>query len=176
MSVFDENPLRGLRNRFLQVAALYAPGGFTLRAKLHRWRGVRMGSRVWIGTDALLETGFPHLVSIGNNVVIGIRATIIAHFREQGVEKWKAGEPTVVIEDDVFLGPNVTILPNVRIGRGSVVSAGSVVGTSVPAGVMVRGNPARPVARCGVPLSGVKSFKEFLRHMKPIPSPGEELS
>lgn len=167
MSIYSESILRALPNRILQVLALYAPGGKSLRPRLHRWRGVTIGKNTWIGTAAMLETGHPYLVSIGNNAVIGIRSVIIAHFREIGIEKREANVPTVVIEDKVYIGPGVIILPNVRIGTGAVVTAGSVVSSSIPAMTMVQGNPAKPIARCGVPLVGT-SFKNFLRHLKPV--------
>jgi acetyltransferase-like isoleucine patch superfamily enzyme len=48
-----------------------------------------------------------------------------------------------VIERDVRIGVNVTILPMVRIGRGALIGAGSVVARDVPAGAVVHGNPAR---------------------------------
>ncbi len=159
--------LRGAFNRILQVMALYAPGGRSVKPFLHRLRGVRLGSGVWIGTDCLIETMRPDLVSIGDNSVIGIRSVIIAHFREMGKEKRAADLPTVVIEEDVYIGPGVIILPNVRIGRGSVVTAGSVVSSSIAPMTMVQGNPARPIAACGVPLVGT-SYKNFLRHIRPL--------
>jgi heptaprenylglycerol acetyltransferase len=74
-----ENRLLDARNRLLQVGALYAPGSETLRVRMHRWRGVRMGSGVFIGTDAILKTACPHRLSIGDRVVVGHRALIIAH-------------------------------------------------------------------------------------------------
>jgi acetyltransferase-like isoleucine patch superfamily enzyme len=159
--------VRGALNRLLQVLALYAPGGRSVKPFLHRLRGVRMGTRVWIGTDCLLETLRPDLISLGNNVVVGIRVVMIAHFREMGAGKRSADLPTITIEDDVYIGPGVIILPNVRIGRGSVITAGSVVNSSIPPMTMVRGNPATPVAICGVPLAGT-SYKNFLRHVRPI--------
>ena len=165
-----ENRIKGARNRLLQVCALYAPGSETLRVRMHRWRGVRMGSGVFIGTDAILETAYPHRLSIGDRVVVGHRALIIAHFRESDSFR-DEDEPAVVIEDDVFIGPNVTILPNVTIGHGAVVTAGSVVSQSVPPLTMVQGVPARPVARCGVPLGMRTPLKEFYRQLRPLRSP-----
>lgn len=165
-----ENHLLGARNRILQLCALYAPGSETLRVRLHRWRGVKMGTGVFIGTDAILETAYPDRLSIGNGVVIGHRTLVIAHFRESASFR-DEHEAAVVIEDDVFIGPNVTILPNVRIGRGAVVTAGSVVSQSIPPLTMVQGVPARPIARCGVPLGMRTPLKEFYRQLRPLRSP-----
>jgi hypothetical protein len=33
---------------------------------------------------------------------------------------------------------------------------------------LVQGNPARPVAMCGVPLTGEISLDEFSRNLRPI--------
>ncbi len=53
----------------------------------------------------------------------------------------------VVIEDDVWIGSNVTILPGVRIGAGSVIAAGAVVHANVPPMVVVGGTPAKILRR-----------------------------
>jgi acetyltransferase-like isoleucine patch superfamily enzyme len=167
-----ESPLIGARNRVLQLCALYAPGSQTVRVRLHRWRGVKVGKGVFIGTDAIIETAYPRRVQIGDGVVIGHRALIIAHFRESDTFR-DEDAAAVVIEDDAFIGPSVTILPNVRIGRGAVVTAGSVVSRSVPPLTMVQGVPARPVARCGVPLGMHTPLKEFYRQLRPLRSAPE---
>lgn len=49
----------------------------------------------------------------------------------------------VVIEDDVWIGYNATILKGVRIGAGAVVAPGSIVAHDVAPGTHVVGNPAR---------------------------------
>ena len=49
----------------------------------------------------------------------------------------------VIIEDNVWVGGQVSILPGVRIGRDSVVGIHAVVFEDVPPGVIVGGNPAR---------------------------------
>jgi acetyltransferase-like isoleucine patch superfamily enzyme len=160
---------RGPLNRVLQIAALYAPGAESTRVWIHRARGVKIGDGVFIGTDAIIETSKPHLVSIGDGAAIGIRSTIIAHFR--GRTKADAGgvdTPSVLIGKDAFIGPGVIILPNVTIGEGAVVTAGSVVTRSVAPLTMVQGNPARPIARCGVALGMKTDLAEFYRRLKPL--------
>jgi acetyltransferase-like isoleucine patch superfamily enzyme len=153
--------LIGIKNRMLQELAKSAPGARSVRAQLHRWRGVTLGRQVWIGYDCILETSRPHLITIGNNVILSIRVLIIAHFR---------GMVGVTIEDDVFVGPGAIILPGVTVGRGSVITAGSVVSASVPAMTMVQGNPARPVAKCGATLVGNDPIENFQRTLRPLRS------
>src|SRR4051794_13800540 len=48
----------------------------------------------------------------------------------------------VVISNNVWIGMNAIILKGVTIGENSVVAAGAVVTKSVPANVVVAGNPA----------------------------------
>lgn len=159
----SEPILRGIWVRALQAIARVAPGATTLRVRLHRLRGVVIGNQTFIGTDALIETSYPELVSIGDGVAIGMRAVIIAHFRGS-----VGSSPTVTIEDEVFLGPGVIVLPNVTIGHGAVVTAGSVVTKSIAPLTMVQGNPAKPIAKCGVPLGMNTPLKEFYRQIKPL--------
>lgn len=165
--------LAGAKNRVLQLAALYSPGGDTIRPMLHRGRGVKIGRRTWIGFDTLIEPSYPARVEIGERVAIGIRVLILAHFAHHGRNRESAsGElddrVSVRIEDDAFLGPGVIIMPNVTIGHGAVVASGSVVTRSVAPLTMVQGNPAQPIARCGVPLGLDTPVKEFYRQLTPI--------
>jgi acetyltransferase-like isoleucine patch superfamily enzyme len=51
----------------------------------------------------------------------------------------------VVIEDDVWIGFNATVLKGVHIGAGAVIQPGALVTENVPAGLTVGGNPAKPV-------------------------------
>jgi acetyltransferase-like isoleucine patch superfamily enzyme len=149
-----------IRIRLLQELSMHVPGGASIRVKLHRWRGVEIGHNVWIGYQVMLETGYPNLIHIGDNVFISMRVTILAHFREQS---------GVWIENGVFIGPCACILPNVRLGEGCVVTAGSVVTSNVPPYTVVQGNPARIVAKSGISLVGdQKTVSEFQRQLSPI--------
>lgn len=51
----------------------------------------------------------------------------------------------VVIDEDVWLGCNVTILKGVHIGRGAIIAAGSVVTHSISAYCIACGNPAKAI-------------------------------
>ena len=155
-----ERLLPALKNRLLQALARSVPGATSLRVWLNRWRGVHIGQNVWIGYDAVIETSRPDLVTICDRATVQIRATIIAHFREQ--------DSGVVIGEDVTVGPGAIVLPNDRIGQGAIVTAGSVVTKSVPPKTMVQGNPAEPIATVEVPLRLDVSMKEFAKGLKPI--------
>src|ERR1019366_5869513 len=136
------------------------PGGQTLRVLLHRARGVTIGSNVWISYNVVLETSYPQLITIDDSAFIGIGVIVIAHFKES-----RRG---VRIGKQAFIGPGVIILPDVEIGECAVVTAGSVVTSSVPAMTVVQGNPAVPIAKCGVPLWPDTPLKEFSRRLKPV--------
>ena len=154
-----ESVFRGLINRWFQLLARLLPGAQTLRVWLHRARGVHVGKDVFISQDVVLETSYPHLITIEDRAFIGVRVTVIAHMRELNGVK---------IERDAYIGPGAIILSNVTIGHGAVVTAGSVVTRSVPPMTVVQGNPAVPVAICGVPLTATTSMKEFSRRLKPF--------
>ena len=143
----------------LQLLARVAPN--RLRIPLHRWRGVSIGEGCGIGYDTIVETSNPEKVWIGNRVTIGIRVVIIAHFKDM------AATDPIRIEDEAFIGPGCIILPGVTIGQGAVVAAGSVVTQSVEPSTLVQGNPARAVARCGVPLA-TSTYTEFQRALEPL--------
>src|SRR4029079_15698149 len=126
--------LRKLVNRLISVVlsriAAWAPGGSSVRLRLQRWRGVRIGTNVWIGLFVHIDELHPDSLSIGNNCTIGLRTSILTHFYAGPRRAVNSGK--VVIENDVFIGPPSVILPNVRIGEGAVVLAGTVVSRNVP--------------------------------------------
>ena len=51
----------------------------------------------------------------------------------------------IVVEEDVWIGVNVTLLMGSSVGRGAVVGAGSVVRNKIPPYAIVLGNPAKVI-------------------------------
>jgi maltose O-acetyltransferase len=108
---------------------------------------IDIGDRSGIGLDAFISGP----LIIGRDVIMGPNCTFLSINRstpdlerpmiEQG---FKPARPPV-IEDDVWIGANVTVLPGRRIGTGSIVAAGAVVSADVPPFSVVAGNPARVI-------------------------------
>ena len=91
---------------------------------------------------------------IGNKVIFGPRPTIITGDHKIDIvgkyicdvtdkDKLPENDLPVVIEDDCWIGANVTILKGVTIGRGSVIAAGAVVTKSCEPYSIIGGIPAR---------------------------------
>lgn len=114
--------------------------------------------RIHIGNDVTLNewvylSGFGGL-RIGNHVRIGHRTSIITsdhRYDDMSVPIHQQGliSGEVVIEDDVWIGCNVTILKGVIIGQGAIVAAGAVVTRDVPANAIVGGVPAKQIGLRG---------------------------
>ncbi|MET3691645.1 CatB-related O-acetyltransferase [Methylobacterium goesingense] len=56
-------------------------------------------------------------------------------------------KPAPIIENDVWIGMNVTLARGIRIGTGAIIGAGSVVTKYVPPYTIVGGNPAKFIRR-----------------------------
>lgn len=78
-----------------------------------------------------------------------IDAQALAPFFKDRPPRPKLRTMPVIIADNVWIGMNATILKGVTIGENSVVAAGAVVTKSVPANVVVAGNPAVVVKTFG---------------------------
>ena len=90
-------------------------------------------------------------VIIGERVMLGANVTITdTDFHSLDWQKrWTANDigntSPVIIEDDVFVGMNTSILKNVRIGEKSIIGANSVVTRDIPPFSIAVGNPAKVI-------------------------------
>ncbi len=118
--------------------------------RIHHLGGVCIEDNVEIGCNSVICRGtiddtvissdvkIDDHVFIAHNVFIGQRSMIIAGTEVSG---------SVTIGDDCWIAPQVTILNKISIGNGSVIGIGSVVIRDVEAGVVVAGNPAKPLRK-----------------------------
>lgn len=110
-------------------------------------RGMKVGKGFNRQQGCFLDPTHCFLISIGDDVTMSIRVTIMAHdaSTKKTLGYTKIGQ--VHIGDHVFIGANATILPGVSIGDYAVIGAGSIVTQDVPARTIVAGAPARVI--CG---------------------------
>jgi acetyltransferase-like isoleucine patch superfamily enzyme len=99
-------------------------------------RGVKIGAGTRVQSHSFICTK----VKIGKGVFIahGVIFTNDRYPVHRKPEDWEE----VIVEDNVVIGNNATILP-CRIGENALIGAGSVVTKNVPANKIVVGNPAK---------------------------------
>ncbi len=156
-------------NRLLCKLAMVAPGGYTLRPRLHSARGVSIGKNVWISQFVYIDEVHPEHITIMDNATIGLRTTIFAHFYSENYEPGKKiGD--VVIGKNVYIGPHCVIFHGVAIGDGAVIAAGSMVAKSVPPGVLYGPPAGASLARVTRPLvkGAAMNYENFLLGLRPL--------
>ena len=90
--------------------------------------------------------------TFGNNILLAGRVCIVGKndhaFDEPAQLIWdgkRINDQCTIIEDDVWIGHNATVIAGITIGRGSVVTAGAVVTKSIPPCEVWGGIPARKI-------------------------------
>lgn len=133
---------------------------------------IYIGDDVYIGPRACFMASVANIY-IGNKVVFGPNVTIrggdhifdipgkyILDFTDK--DKRPEDDKNIEIEDDVWVGTNVTILKGVKLGRGCIVAAGAVVTKNVPPYVIFGGVPAKFIGKRFKNLDEVKLHESKL--------------
>ena len=66
-------------------------------------------------------------------------------FMEKGNNNEYAEAKDIIVEEDVWIATNVTLLMGAHIGRGAIIGAGAVIRKKIPPYAIVVGNPAKIV-------------------------------
>lgn len=129
------------------MTALGVPQASILRA-LSEQASIEIGNDTGISGAVIVSAG---RVTVGDRVLLGSGVRIVDtdfHPVDQIPRRHlpvpeSSEDDWIRIGDDAFLGAGVIVLKGVSIGRGTVVGAGSVVSSSLPAGVVAAGVPAK---------------------------------
>ncbi len=100
---------------------------------------LRIGSYVIIGWNTTITDSDFHPLPPAQRILDAVACSPIG----KGQARPLLQHAPVIIEDDVWIGPSVTILKGITIGAGAFIEPGSVVTHDVPPQSRVIGNPAR---------------------------------
>lgn len=98
-------------------------------------------------------------IAEGLTVHTGNHARVLGKFITQITEENKPTgyDKDVIINEDCWIGCNVTLLSGVTIGRGCTIAAGAVVNKSMPPYCVCGGVPCKPIKR-------IWTIDEILQH------------
>lgn len=106
----------------------------------------------------------------GNHMpMVGMWKKEVTDAMKDKLDKEHKYDRDIIVEEDVWLGINVTLLNGAHIGRGCIVGAGCVVSGEWPPYAIIMGNPAK-IKR---PLF---SIDEILRHEEKLYSVEERFT
>ncbi|USS90494.1 DapH/DapD/GlmU-related protein [Fructilactobacillus carniphilus] len=107
-------------------------------------RNIKIGKEGFINKNAMfVDLGS---ITIGDRCLLGPNVTLISVNHAQPVANRRSLElAPVTLEDDVWLGANVTVLPGVTIGAGAIIGANSLVTKDVPPLSIAVGSPAQVI-------------------------------
>lgn len=108
----------------------------------------------------------------GLTVVTGNHFSIPGKWWLSITDKEKEGktiDKDVIVEEDVWLGANVTLLAGTNVGRGAIVGAGSVCRNKIPPYAIVIGNPARIIGYRFTPEEIILHEKSLYEEHERIP-------
>jgi acetyltransferase-like isoleucine patch superfamily enzyme len=100
---------------------------------------VTIGSFVAIGWNVTIADSDFHPLDPAQRIADAIACSPLG----RGRSRPKVLRLPVVIEDDVWIGPNAAVLKGVRVGAGAWIEAGALVTRDVPRRARLMGNPAQ---------------------------------
>jgi acetyltransferase-like isoleucine patch superfamily enzyme len=112
----------------------------------HLGEGIAMGANSAVDAYSFIGSAGP--VTIGENVIMGQHVCFHPenhNFDRTDIPIKLQGtvRQGITIEDDVWVGANVTFLDGAHVGRGCIIGAGSLVRGSIPPYSVAVGTPAR---------------------------------
>lgn len=137
------NPLK--LGYFGKNAALGIPADLKKPENIFLYDNARIGRRSTILTmgDSKFVMKRGCLTAEGLVVITSNHRQKIGQFLSGGNEDNEYHD--VIVEEDVWIGMNVTLLSGVTVGRGAIIGASSVVTKSIPPYAVAVGNPAKVI-------------------------------
>ena len=114
--------------------------------------------------------------AIGLTVITGNHMSVVGKWFKDVTDSDKDLSPDgdkfdrdVIIDEDVWIGANVTLLAGTHIKRGAIIGSGSVVRGTVPPYAIVIGNPSKVIAFRFTPAEIIMHEKSLYKENQRIP-------
>lgn len=117
-------------------------------------KNVFIGDNVGLGHNAVISATRAKFIIKGNCAIAeGLSVHTGNHTRIKGLfiteiteqNKPEGFDKDIIVEEDVWIGCNVTLLSGITIGRGSTIAAGAVVSKDIPPYCIAGGIPAKVI-------------------------------
>jgi len=157
-TAFFRRPIYIIGGKYISLGANFTCES---RCRIEAWdyhNGVVFSPSILIGSNVSFSynchIGAINQIIIKDNVLIGSNVFITDHshgnvtIEELNIPPTKRklfSKGPVIIEENVWIGENATILPGVTIGKNSIIGAYTLVAKSIPSNSVAVGNPARVV-------------------------------
>jgi acetyltransferase-like isoleucine patch superfamily enzyme len=116
------------------------------------WALLCVGDMTYLGDDVFINICRP--VLIGKEVFLTQRSLLVTHNIGHSVlEGYENRFAPIVLEDYSQIGMNCTVYAGASIGRAAIVGSNSYVISSIPAGKLAMGVPARVIRDAARPLT-----------------------
>lgn len=153
------NPAR--LGHFGKNAALGIPADLKKPENIYLYDFARLGRR-----STIMTMGNSKFV-MKRGCITAEGLVVVTSNHHQKVGQFLSGENEdnlyrdIIVEEDVWIGINVTLLSGAYIGRGAIIGAGAVVRKPVPPYAVVIGNPAR-IIKFKWPIEKIMEHEKIL--------------
>lgn len=139
LQIFRELTQRNIPDDFILNPPFYTEFGLN----------INIGKKAFINSGCIFQDQGG--IYIKDNVLIGHNVSLLTINHDLNPQKRGNIYPKpIIINDNVWIGTNATILPGISIGSGSIIAAGAVVTKDVPPNVIVGGVPAKIIKELNI--------------------------
>jgi len=151
--------------KFCMFSILFPGNDRLIRPRLWRCLGVKVGKRVTIGYDILIDIDHASDIIVEDDVQITSRCLLLCHKRDltdiaipTNYNKLPHIESGITLKKGSYLGMGTIVMPGVTIGEGAMTAAGSIIVKDVDPWTIVGGNPAKVIRQ--IPPKSEETEKE----------------
>lgn len=139
-------PVSGIKSHILRLFGAKVGNGVVFKPHVRikfPWR-LAIGDHCWIGQGVWIDN--IEDVNIGDHVCVSQLAYFCTGSHDHRSRAFDLLAKPIAVENGAWIGARATLLGGVVVHANAIAAAGSVVVKSVPAAIIVGGNPAKQIS------------------------------